>query len=176
MRLLECGLIAESFRIEDDYVSVISRLEVASLRELQDVRGQTAGAANGVFQGNDLILDGIAADLAGKAAVTPRVRHRVGGHLRGPVAGGGHKRLLHDQRHILRTHAEVDDLSAAMKLDVENRIQKIRLFLSGDRIEGLALPGGIGLVSGDVDVRSGIQTDKLILNRLADFGSLDRIA
>ena len=128
-----------------------------------------------MLERNDFVLDGIAADFAGEAAVTARMRHSVRRNLRGAVAGSGYEWLLHNQGDVFRTHAEVDHLGAAMALDVEHRIEQVGLSLRGDGSQGLALPGGMRFVSGDVDVRAGIQTNEAILNRLADGATLIRI-
>src|SRR5207244_10757968 len=87
--LVKGGLVAVALGIEDHDVRIISSLQVASLGQLEDVRRQTAGAADGPLQRNDLLLDAIAADFAREAAVAARMRHRVAGNLRAAVARRG---------------------------------------------------------------------------------------
>src|SRR5262249_7923329 len=81
------GSIDVSLRIEHDHIRDVSRLQISVLWKLEDVRRQAAGATDGVFQGDELFGDGVAADLPRETAVTPRVRHRIAGHLGATVAG-----------------------------------------------------------------------------------------
>jgi hypothetical protein len=123
MRLLEGGDIAERLGIEDDDVGDVALAQVAAFGEPENVGGQSRGAADRRRQRHDVPLDRVASDLAGKAAVGARVGHRVVRYALASVAGGGHKRLLHDLPHLVFLHPEVHHLRAAVPLDLDHQVR-----------------------------------------------------
>src|SRR5438309_8771492 len=97
MGLVKGRPIDVGLRIKDNDIRKVPRLQVAALGEPEDIGRQTAGAAESVLQRDDFLGDGIAADFARKATITPGVRYGVARYLGAAVAGGGHEILLHDQ-------------------------------------------------------------------------------
>ena len=103
------------------------------------------------FERDDLLLDGVVADLAREGAVAARVRDGVAGRLHAAVGGGRDPRLLHVDANVLLAHAEVDDLRAAVALDLEHDFDRLLPFRLGDGGDVLAVPLRVGRVAGDLD-------------------------
>src|SRR5437879_1956602 len=75
------GPIAKCFRIENNDVREVGLLQITALGKLQDVRGQAAAGANGLFERDDLVFESIAADLARKSPIASRMRNGGGRNL-----------------------------------------------------------------------------------------------
>src|SRR4051794_11047888 len=69
VRLVEGRLINQYLRVKDDHVGEVAGLEVAALRQLDDVGRQAGATTDGLYKRNDFFPDRIQADLAREGAV-----------------------------------------------------------------------------------------------------------
>ena len=162
--LVEGGGVAEGFGVEDHHVGVVAGLQRAAIFELEDFGGEAGAAADGGFDGDGAVLDGVAADLAGEGAVAARVRHGVAGGLYAAVAGRRHPRPLHVNPHVLLVHAEVHDLRAAVTFDFHHDVDRLFHLRFGDLSQVLALPRRVLGIAGDLDSLAAITPRQVFLN------------
>src|SRR5262249_49877103 len=121
--LVERRRVAVGLRIESDNVGIVARLEVTTVGKTQNVSRQSTCAADRQVARQVLLSDRKAADLAGKTTVAARVRYGRARNHRTTVARGGHKRLPHDQPHVVLAHAEMDNLCSAIPLNFHDDVQ-----------------------------------------------------
>src|SRR5438445_13513123 len=77
VRIVERRRVAERLRVEHHHVGKTARLQVTTLRQAQHVGGQSRRTADRLPEGKQLVLDGVATDLAWEGAVVPWMRHGI---------------------------------------------------------------------------------------------------
>ena len=168
-RVVEGRDVPEGLGVEDDEVGLRPGPDRPPIGESQDRGGQGGAGPDGLFEGDDLVVEGVA-DLPGEGPVGPGVGLVAAPRLVGRPVGGGRDPVEgHDLADVVLAHPEADRLGAAVALDVEDDLQRGRPLGPGDRDEVLADAARGPAISGDPDRGSAVPGVEVLLDLLAEF-------
>ncbi len=138
VRVLELRAVNHRVGVEDIDVGEEAGFEQAAIGELHLLRGQRSHLADGIFQGQHMLLANIFAENAGGAAIAARVRlgfaERAVGIDAAGVGAHTDPGLLHGVAQIVFAHREVNgaDLIAGGDDQVKDGVERVLLLLGGN--------------------------------------------